>query len=110
MSDPVLVFLEHHKEECKYRPWSKATRECNCGKDEALKHYRSVLAERDHMAKLVANGIRNTEELVADRDHLRMVVQMTVASQGWDGNDPDDAAWTTLYRLAREALEGGPGR
>jgi len=50
------------------------------------------------------------EAIKADRDHLRMVVQMTVASQGWDGNDPDDAAWTTLYRLAREALEGGPGR
>jgi hypothetical protein len=29
---------------------------------------------------------------------------MVVASQGWDGNDPDNDAWTMLYRKAREAL------
>jgi hypothetical protein len=99
--------------------------------ESALDHYRGILAERNLFAERCS---QKTEELIrlrvelyrlreenetlqrdwipkwmvekklAEIARLRLVVQMVVASQGWDGNDPDNDAWTMLYRKAREAL------
>jgi len=44
----------------------------------------------------------------AERGELKTIVQLTVESQGWDGNNPDDDRWANLYKRARNALEGKP--
>lgn len=40
------------------------------------------------------------------REDALELARLVVASQGWDGNNPDDGRWRALYEGARTALAG----
>lgn len=42
--------------------------------------------------------------LYAASPDLLKVARLVLASQTWDGNDPDQEGWTLLYSSAREAV------
>ena len=50
---------------------------------------------------------RYQEELIKSNRELMGIVVMTVDSQSWDGNDPNDDRWTDLYTKAKYALRNG---
>ena len=59
----------------------------------------------DRIANDLTEAKSENAKLLARVKVLEDVVKLTVASQGWDGNNPDDDRWTKLYEKARASIQ-----
>ena len=72
-----------------------------------LKHpvIKAIQRTTINQAQTIRKLMADIEQAEARVKELEEVVKLTVESQGWDGNNPDDDRWTKMYQKAKASIQ-----